>query len=122
MGSYGIGPSRVMGTIVEVLSDDRGIVWPETVAPFKVHLISLNKDDETETIYNDLIARGMDVLFDDRDVRAGEKFADADLIGIPYRVVVSEKTLAEGNVELKQRAAEKTEAITPDELAARLSQ
>lgn len=106
MGSYGIGPARVMGTIVEVLSDTRGIVWPESVAPFKVHLIEVVGTSEThiavENFYNLLISRGVEVLYDDRDVRAGEKFADSDLIGIPWRVVVSDKTLAAGGVEVKK--------------------
>ncbi len=103
MGSYGIGISRLMGTIVEVHNDEKGIIWPEAVAPFKVHLISLGKNKEAEKIYSDLQKKNIEVLLDDRDVSAGEKFADADLIGIPWRVVVSEKSLAKGGVELKKR-------------------
>lgn len=104
MGCYGIGPSRVMGTIVESNHDDKGIIWPEEVAPFKVHLLSLNKNAEAEDIYDKLVAKGVEVLFDDRELGAGAKFADADLIGIPYRVVISEKSLAAGGVEVKRRS------------------
>ncbi len=115
MGSYGIGIGRLMGTIVEVLSDDKGIVWPESVAPFTVHLLTVGENEQVKNkakeIYDSLRAQKVEVLFDDRDVRAGEKFADSDLIGIPYRIVVSEKTLAEEMVEVKVRATGKTEMI-----------
>lgn len=109
MGSYGIGPTRLMGTLVEVLSDEKGIVWPKEVAPFALHLVSLpgKSDDvqkEAQHVYDELIAHGIAVLWDDRDVRAGEKFADSDLIGIPMRLVVSERSLAEGGYELVERA------------------
>lgn len=99
-GSYGIGPTRVMGTIVEVYHDDKGIIWPESVAPFKFHLIGLNgKGGE---VYQKLLDSGVEVLFDDRDISAGQKFADSDLIGIPFRLVVSDKT---GNkIEVKRRS------------------
>jgi prolyl-tRNA synthetase len=114
MGSYGIGPGRVIGAIVETHHDDKGIIWPESVAPFAIHLIELrnskleNKNREVretaEKLYADLIARGKEVLYDDRDDKTpGEKFADADLIGIPIRIVVSEKTLGVGAVEVKRR-------------------
>lgn len=110
MGCYGIGPSRVMGTIAECLSDDKGLVWPEEVAPFKVHLVSLAKNDEEvaacDKIYADLKAAGITVLYDDRpDARAGEKLGDAELLGMPHRILVSAKTLAEGKVEYKGRKA-----------------
>lgn len=107
MGCYGIGLGRVMGAIVEALSDDKGIVWPVSVAPFQVHLLQLGSEENvknaTEKLYNELQKNNIDVLYDDRDGSAGEKFADADLIGIPYRVVVSGKTLAAGKLELKER-------------------
>ncbi len=108
MGCYGIGPSRIMGTLVEVFHDDKGIKWPESVAPFKYHLLALGKEDETfveaEKIYKNLVSQGVEVLYDDRrGVTAGEKFADADLIGLPIRLVVSKKTLAENSVEQKLR-------------------
>jgi Prolyl-tRNA synthetase len=103
MGCYGIGLSRVMGTIVEVCHDEKGIIWPETVAPFKIHLISLKQDEKAEEIYNNLKKSGFEVLFDDRDKGAGEKFADADLIGCPIRLVISAKTLESNSVEIKYR-------------------
>ncbi len=125
MGSYGIGPARVMGTIVEVLSDAKGIVWPESVAPFKVHLIEVIGAPEThvatENFYKDLISRGIEVMYDDRDIRAGEKFADSDLIGIPWRVVVSDKTLSAGGVEIKKRTQEETKIISEKEFISSLS-
>jgi prolyl-tRNA synthetase len=118
MGSYGIGPARVMGTIVEVLSDEKGIVWPEEVTPYKVHLIAIaggNSDviAEADRLYELLAEHGIDALYDDRDVRAGEKFADADLLGIPKRLVVSEKTVAEGSAELILRK-DGTTALIPE--------
>jgi len=93
MGSYGIGPARSMGTIVEVLSDEKGIVWPRSVAPFAIHLVELSQGVEqvkaaADVLFQKLVEQGVEVLYDDRDLRAGEKFADSDLIGIPYRVVV----------------------------------
>lgn len=103
MGSYGIGPARVMGVVTELLSDDKGLVWPEVIAPFQVHLLSLEQDAEAEKVYAALTDAGVEVLYDDRDVRAGEKFADAELIGCPLRVVVSTKSLAAGGVEVMRR-------------------
>jgi len=107
LGSYGIGITRLMGVIVEHFADDKGIVWPDAVAPFQVYLATLGTDvevtQEAENLYKDLTARGVAVLYDDRDVRAGEKFADADLLGIPYRIVISAKTLAAGQYEVKKR-------------------
>jgi len=107
MGSYGIGVPRVMGTIVEIFNDENGIIWPEAIAPFDVHLISLAKTDEekqqAEELYKKLLEEGKEVLFDDRETRAGEKFADSDLIGIPKRMLISSKTLANGEVEVKLR-------------------
>lgn len=115
MGSYGIGITRLMGTIVECLSDEKGIVWPEAIAPFKVHIVMLGESDqvkqEAEELYSDLSLAGVEVLFDDRSATAGEKFADADLIGIPYRIVVSEKSLLKGGVEMKRRADGKEEIM-----------
>lgn len=111
MGCYGIGPSRVMGAIVEVGHDERGIIWPENLAPFKVHLISLQQNEETDKLYHDLVKRGIEVLYDDRDLSAGEKFAEADLIGCPYRLVVSAKTVSAGGVELKNRVEDKGQVI-----------
>ncbi|MFA5754376.1 MAG: aminoacyl--tRNA ligase-related protein [Patescibacteria group bacterium] len=120
MGCYGLGPSRVMGTIVELCHDDKGLIWPEEVAPFKVHLLSLNEKEATDKIYDNLVGRGIEVLYDDRDLSAGEKFADADLIGCPYRVLVSAKTLAADSVELKGRQASASELVELTALASRL--
>ncbi len=104
MGAYGIGISRLMATIVEIHNDEKGILWPENVAPCKVHLVSLGQNKEADKIYDDLQKSGTDVLYDDRDDKtAGEKFADADLIGCPVRIVVSKKTLEKDSVELKLR-------------------
>ncbi|HZS42945.1 MAG TPA: aminoacyl--tRNA ligase-related protein [Candidatus Paceibacterota bacterium] len=120
MGSYGIGVGRLLGTIVEVLGDEKGIVWPESVAPFKVHLIHLAGSDKTkekaDEIYQGLMSAKMEVLYDDRDLRAGEKFQDSDLIGLPYRVIVSDKTLESGRLEMKVRASGETKMIGEDEL------
>ncbi len=117
MGSYGIGVSRLMGAVVEALSDEKGIVWPESVAPFKVHLIQIGgteAGERAEKLYKDLTAKGIEVIFDDRDARPGEKFADADLIGIPYRVIIGDK-VPEGSVEFKMRTDSDAEIISIDE-------
>jgi len=126
MGSYGVGLGRLMGTIVEVLSDDKGIIWPESVAPFKVHLLSLGKDDETNKeaskLYEELLLKKIEVLYDDRtEISAGEKFADSDLIGIPYRVVVSKRSLSDGGFEIKKRTEQNGKIVTQDELLSLLS-
>ena len=109
MGSYGIGPSRAMGTIVELLADEKGLVWPEAVAPFDVHLVALFDEKgavkkATDDLYERLTGKGVEVLYDDRNCSAGEKFGDADLIGIPKRYVLSEKTLKIQSVEIKDRS------------------
>ncbi|MEK7139704.1 MAG: aminoacyl--tRNA ligase-related protein [Patescibacteria group bacterium] len=122
MGCYGMGPSRLMGTIVEVLSDDRGIVWPESVTPFSVHLISLNKNDEAEKLYAELGAKGITVLYDDREGSAGGKFADADLLGIPTRIVVSDKSLAADGVEIKKRTEKESKIVSLEEIVNMISQ
>jgi prolyl-tRNA synthetase len=121
MGSYGLGLTRLMGTVVEALSDDKGIIWPESIAPFKVHLLSLGSDEvtctEADKLYKDLSEKGVEVLYDDRkDVSAGEKFADSDLIGIPYRIVVSKRSLADGGFEIKKRTEDKGKIILLNEL------
>lgn len=105
MGCYGIGIGRVMGAVVEVLHDEKGIVWPKSIAPFSVHLINLQGGEQkAEELYQDLQKKGVEVLYDDRkEASPGEKFTDADLIGIPFRVVVSAKTLLKGKVEVKKR-------------------
>src|SRR3989338_5839773 len=103
-GAYGIGVGRLMATVVETSNDEKGIIWPESIAPYKVHLISLEQNEEAGKIYDDLQKSGVEVLYDDREGKtAGEKFADADLIGCPVRIVVSKKTLEKDSVELKLR-------------------
>ncbi len=121
MGSYGIGPGRLMGTIVEVLSDDSGIVWPEVIAPFKVHLLSLaGSNDEvrdyTDKLYDDMVSSGIDVLYDDRKANAGEKFADSDLIGIPWRVIVGKNAISSGKLEVVNRSSGEVDGKTRDEV------
>ena len=121
IGSYGIGITRVMGVIAEKMSDKRGLVWPENLAPFKVYLVSIGSVDEAaEKLYKDLTDRGVEILWDDRSIRPGEKFADADLMGIPWRLVISDKTLAGDTVELKARTSVETNLLTVDEVLARL--
>lgn len=116
MGSYGIGPTRLLGTIVETLSDDKGIIWPKEIAPFRVHLVRLGVGDATlayaDKLYADLGNKGIEVLYDDRDLRPGEKFADSDLIGIPVRFVVSDKTVSENKIEVKHRNADSAELVS----------
>jgi len=121
MGSYGIGPGRLMGTVVEILSDDKGIVWPQSIAPYAVHLIGLGDQEPAQKIYEQLTAQGIEVLYDDRDARPGEKFADSDLIGIPTRIVVSEKSIAAGGIEVKERASDTVEIMSPETLLEGLS-
>jgi prolyl-tRNA synthetase len=121
MGCYGLGPTRLLGTMVEILHDENGLKWPTEVAPFKVHLVSLARTDaevaEAEQIYDKLQLAGMEVLYDDRiNAPAGEKFKDSDLLGMPYRVVVSQKTLAQGRLELKPRDSKEASMVTVDEL------
>lgn len=123
MGSYGIGISRMLGILVETLSDEKGMVWPESVAPFMVHLVPVVSNDETvmayaDALYDDLQKAGVSVLYDDRDLRAGEKLADADLIGIPARVVIGKKTLETGQLESTYRRTGETKLISRDELLA----
>jgi prolyl-tRNA synthetase len=120
LGSYGIGITRLMGVIVEHFADEKGIVWPEAVAPFKVYLARLGVEDEVvktaENLYKDLTQMGVAVIYDDRDIRPGEKFADADLMGIPYRLVVSSKTVAEKKFEVKARTEAQPEFVSQTEV------
>jgi prolyl-tRNA synthetase len=108
-GSYGVGVSRLVGAIIEACHDDAGIKWPESVAPFRTVILNLKQGDAAvdaacEKLYRDLLAKGVDVLYDDTDQRAGAKFAAADLVGIPWQIMVGPKGLAEGKVEIKRRA------------------
>ena len=124
MGSYGIGVSRLVGGIIEASHDAAGIVWPESVAPFKVAIVNLKPDDGSVSgacvkLYDALRAKGVEVLHDDRDLRPGNKFADMDLIGIPWQIIVGPKGLAAGKVELKNRKTGVREELPLDQLAQR---
>ncbi len=122
MGSYGIGVERAMGTIVEIYHDDKGMIWPEAVAPYKIHLLLIGEasrelTDFADNIYHYLTKAGLEALYDDRQtISAGEKFFDADLIGLPYRIVVSAKTMAQGKVEIKKRNEKETKLIKLEEV------
>jgi prolyl-tRNA synthetase len=120
MGCYGIGPSRLMGVITELTADERGLVWPENIAPFRVYLARLGADDEVvraaDKLYDELTKDGVEVLYDDRDARPGEKFADADLTGIPHRVVVSAKTVEAHKFEYKKRVSSDSSMETAESL------
>lgn len=124
MGSYGIGPGRVLGTIVEHFADENGLVWPAEVAPFAVYLARLGDKktvvEAADRAYKVLTDSGVGVLYDDRDARPGEMFADADLIGAPKRLVVSEKTLQKNSLELKDRTSDKTHLVKPEKLVTAL--
>lgn len=119
MGAYGIGLGRLMGTIVELLSDEKGMVWPKEVSPFHIHLVRLGVNEKTvefaDKLYADLRKKGFEVLYDDRDLRPGEKFADSDLIGIPLRFVISDKTVEQNKIEVKYRTASESELLSEDE-------
>lgn len=126
MGCFGIGITRLMGVIAEAHSDERGLMWPVSVAPYRVHLLSLSPDDFevssfANLLYDTLLDAGIDVLYDERKgPGAGEKFKDSELIGIPLGVIVSKKTLAEGKLEIKNRKSGETEWVSQEELLARL--
>jgi len=126
MGSYGIGIGRNMATVAETHHDDRGLVWPVSIAPFEAVLTVVKLDEATlgtaDTLYEELKARGVDVILDDRDARAGVKFADAELVGIPYRVTLGPKALADGQVELTDRASGETERVALDKIVDTLAQ
>lgn len=122
LASYGIGITRVMGVIVEKFADEGGLVWPQSVAPFQVHLLSLGADEKAAEVYASLTQVGIDVLYDDRDMRAGEKFAEADLLGIPYRVVIGKRSIESGEAELKSRTDETIETVPFDQLSAVIHQ
>lgn len=120
-GAYGIGLGRLMGTVVELLSDEKGIVWPASIAPYAVHLLSLVPNDEVvvahaDALYDELTAAGIEVLYDDRDARAGEKLADSDLIGIPVRIIVGKDTISTGSIEVVERATGEVKKVTRGEL------
>jgi prolyl-tRNA synthetase len=120
MGCYGIGVSRLMGLLAEHFADDKGLVWPEEVAPAKVIVLSLSQDDkvtdEADKLYKSLTDHGITVIYDDRDIRPGEKFSDADLLGIPYRIVVSQQTIEKKQFEIKKRTEDKSQLVTFQEI------
>ncbi|MGZ3306599.1 MAG: His/Gly/Thr/Pro-type tRNA ligase C-terminal domain-containing protein, partial [Asticcacaulis sp.] len=127
MGSYGIGVSRLLGAIIEASHDDNGIIWPQSVAPFDVAVISLRAGDAAvdaacDTAYAALTTAGLDVLYNDTDDRPGAKFASMDLIGIPWQLIIGPKGLAEGTVELKNRATGQRDVLSLDVAIARLTQ
>ncbi|HMQ01493.1 MAG TPA: His/Gly/Thr/Pro-type tRNA ligase C-terminal domain-containing protein [Candidatus Doudnabacteria bacterium] len=127
MGCFGIGSSRIMGVIVEQHHDGAGIIWPEAVSPFKVHLVALAGKDEAvleqaNRLYSDLLAAGVEVLYDDRtEVSAGEKFADSDLLGIPYRLIISSKTMAENSAEIKYRKTPEAQIVPLNQIIEKFS-
>jgi prolyl-tRNA synthetase len=119
-GSYGIGISRLMGLLAELFADERGLVWPSVIAPFVVYLVRLGNEptvaEAADKLYSQLTDSNIGVIYDDRDERAGEKFADADLMGIPVRIVISDKTVADNTYELKKRSKNDTENVPQDQL------
>lgn len=124
LGSYGIGITRLVGVIAELYADDKGLVWPDGIAPYAVHLISISQDEtvikSADKLYKQLADQNIEVLYDDRDNRPGEKFADTDLIGLPHRVVISPKLVGQGLIEYKSRTNDQIENINVDELIKRL--
>jgi len=126
MGSYGIGPTRLVAAIIEAFHDDAGIKWPEAVAPFKVAILNLKQGDQatdaaSENLYRQLSVRGVDALYNDLDERPGSKFASTDLIGIPWQILVGPKGLAEGKIELKCRADGSRQLLEPADAIERLA-
>lgn len=123
MGCYGLGPTRLIGAIVETLADDKGIVWPESVAPFTYHLVSLGREDDeitkiADALYEDMQKAGSKVLYDDRDLRAGEKFAESDLLGIPHRVIVGQEAVETSTFEVVARATGEVKKVAREQLLA----
>lgn len=124
MGCYGIGVSRLMGVIAEIFSDSKGLVWPENIAPYKVYLVRIGNEEVVKCadgLYEEFSSKGIEVLYDDRDVHAGQKFADSELIGIPYRVTVSDRLMADGNYELVERKDGQIKLLTREQLLVKLS-
>ena len=127
MGSHGIGVSRLLGAIIEANHDEKGIIWPEGVTPFHVGIVNLKQGDPStdsacEALYKELKAKGLDPLYDDRDERAGAKFATMDLIGLPWRITVGPRGLANNKVELTSRRSGESEEMAPQEAVARLDE
>jgi len=126
MGCYGIGNTRLLATVVEVSNDENGIIWPKSIAPFHVHLLQLGEDEEvsamTEKLYEAMLKKKIEVLFDERNARAGEKFNDADLIGLPLRIVVSKRTLEENSVEWKARTEKEAQKVALDDVIKKIEE
>ncbi len=127
MGSHGIGVSRLLGAIIEASHDDKGIIWPEGVTPFPVGIVNLKQGDGAtdaacEGLYKALAAKGLEALYDDRDERAGAKFATMDLIGLPWRITVGPRGLAAGKVELTSRRTGESEEMSPEAAVARVAE
>jgi prolyl-tRNA synthetase len=125
-GSYGVGVSRLVGAIIEACHDDAGIKWPEAVAPFKAAILNLKQGDAAvdaacEKLYRELVAKDVDVLYDDTDQRAGAKFAAADLIGVPWQILVGPKGLADGKIEVKRRSDGARENMSPEDVVLRIA-
>lgn len=121
MGSYGLGIGRTLACVAEHHHDEFGLSWPDSVAPFDVALVSVQESEDAEAAYAALLNRKIDVLFDDRDVAAGVKFADADLSGIPWRIVVSPRSHAQGGVELSRRRGEQSRVVAMESAIAELA-
>jgi len=124
-GSYGIGITRLMGVIVEKFSDEKGIIWPESISPFKVYLLKINSDKpdvdkKADEIYNQLTSNGIEVLYDDRAISAGRKFADSELIGVPHRITIGERNIRDNNYELFDRKNGQSNMLTYEQLLAKL--
>jgi len=123
LASYGIGITRVMGVIAEMMSDEKGLMWHASIAPFTVYLATIgNVAGHADKLYDELNSAGIDVLYDDRDARPGEKFADADLMGIPFRLVISERTIAENQVEFKSRTEDESELVAINDISHYIAQ
>lgn len=123
LGSYGIGVTRVMGVIAEKMSDEKGLVWHTNIAPYTVYLATIGDvAGQADSLYAELTSQGIDVLYDDRDARPGDKFADADLMGIPIRLVISERTLADNQVEFKLRTEDKSELVASEDISHYIAQ
>lgn len=125
LGSYGIGITRLMGVIVEKFSDEKGIIWPESISPFKVYLLKINSDNpdvdkKADEIYNQLTSNDIEVLYDDRAISAGRKFADSELIGVPHRITIGERNIRDNNYELFDRKNGQSNMLTYEQLLAKL--
>jgi prolyl-tRNA synthetase len=126
MGSYGIGPSRLVAALIEASHDEAGIVWPDEAAPFRVALLNLRPgdagtDEACAAVERSLASAGIEVLYDDRDERPGAKFATADLLGLPWQVIVGPKSLAEGKVELKRRRTGERQSVSLEDALAQVA-